>query len=153
MDSGESHYQCAAWRGYATGRPMNYGDRKVIGRIVRDVKRQGNGFADLIVVDLIVVVVQSESFRAKYGRWCYKLTIRGDNLAEAATLTAATEAWQPSRPSDEFLDRPAVGQQRNGPSCVGDRPRFCGDSKVAVHCCQNVSRSHGARGWFLAFGR
>ena len=45
---------------YATGRRMNYGDRKVIDRIVTDVKQRGNGFADLIVA-----VVQSESFRTK----------------------------------------------------------------------------------------
>ena len=45
---------------YATGRPMNHGDRKVIDKIVTNVRQQGNGFADLIVA-----VVQSESFRAK----------------------------------------------------------------------------------------
>ncbi len=43
---------------YATGRPMNYGDHKVIERVVADVAAQGNGFADLIVA-----LVQSESFR------------------------------------------------------------------------------------------
>lgn len=45
---------------YATGRPLNYGDQKVVDTIVRDVKSDGNGFADLIVA-----VVQSESFRAR----------------------------------------------------------------------------------------
>jgi len=45
---------------YATGRPTSFGDRKVIDRIVSDVGQQGNGFADLIVA-----VVQSESFRTK----------------------------------------------------------------------------------------
>ena len=45
---------------YGTGRPMGFGDRKVIDRVVSDVKQRGNGFADLIVA-----LVQSESFRAK----------------------------------------------------------------------------------------
>lgn len=45
---------------YATGRPTSFGDRKVIDQIVSDVQKQGNGFADLIVA-----VVQSESFRTK----------------------------------------------------------------------------------------
>lgn len=45
---------------YATGRPTSFGDRKVIDQIIRDVRTEGNGFADLIVA-----VVQSESFRTK----------------------------------------------------------------------------------------
>ena len=45
---------------YATGRPPNYGDRKVIAEIVDDVKARGNGFADLVIS-----IVQSESFRAR----------------------------------------------------------------------------------------
>ena len=45
---------------YATGRTPTFGDREEIERIVADVKRQGNGFQDLIVV-----LVQSESFRVK----------------------------------------------------------------------------------------
>lgn len=45
---------------YATGRPTSFGDRKVIAQIVSDVRTEGNGFADLIVA-----VVQSESFRTK----------------------------------------------------------------------------------------
>tara|TARA_R110002049_G_scaffold2750_7_gene22091 strand:+ start:31750 stop:34452 length:2703 start_codon:yes stop_codon:yes gene_type:complete len=45
---------------YATGRAMNYGDHKVIDRIVDDTKKRGNGFADLIVE-----VVQSDSFGTK----------------------------------------------------------------------------------------
>lgn len=45
---------------YATGRPTSFGDRKVIEQIVSDVRQQGNGFADLIVA-----IVQSESFRTK----------------------------------------------------------------------------------------
>jgi hypothetical protein len=45
---------------YATGRSLSYGDRKEIARIVASVKKEGNGFADLIVA-----VVQSESFRVK----------------------------------------------------------------------------------------
>ena len=45
---------------YATGRPPSFGDRKVIDQIVHDVRQQGNGFADLVVA-----IVQSESFRAK----------------------------------------------------------------------------------------
>ena len=45
---------------YATGRPMNFGDHKVIEGIVADLKAEGNGFADLIVA-----IVQSESFRTR----------------------------------------------------------------------------------------
>lgn len=45
---------------YATGRSMNFGDERVIDRIVRDVRSNGNGFRDLIVA-----VVQSKSFAAK----------------------------------------------------------------------------------------
>ena len=45
---------------YATGRPMNFGDRRVIDKIVSDVKEEGNGFRDLIIA-----IVQSESFAVK----------------------------------------------------------------------------------------
>lgn len=45
---------------YATGRPMNFGDKKVIDRVVAEVKKDGNGFADLIVA-----LVMSESFHSK----------------------------------------------------------------------------------------
>ena len=45
---------------YATGRPMNFGDRHVIDQIVKDVRDQGNGFRDLVVA-----VVLSDSFRVK----------------------------------------------------------------------------------------
>ena len=45
---------------YATGRPMNFGDKKAIDRVVTEVKRDGNGFADLIVA-----LVLSESFQTK----------------------------------------------------------------------------------------
>ncbi len=45
---------------YSTGRPLTFGDRKVVDKIVADVKVTGNGFRDLIVA-----VVQSESFRTK----------------------------------------------------------------------------------------
>lgn len=45
---------------YATGRPMNFGDQKVIEEIVGSVKKQGNGFQDLIVE-----IVLSESFGTK----------------------------------------------------------------------------------------
>lgn len=45
---------------YATGRPMNFGDHKVIDDIVAKVQERGNGFQDLIVE-----VVLSPSFGAK----------------------------------------------------------------------------------------
>ena len=45
---------------YGTGRPMNYADRQVVKRLVDNVKKQGNGFQDLIVA-----IVLSESFRTK----------------------------------------------------------------------------------------
>lgn len=45
---------------YATGRPMSYGDKQVIEQIVEDVKKDGNGFRDLILA-----VVKSESFRTQ----------------------------------------------------------------------------------------
>ena len=45
---------------YATGRPLNFGDRRVIDKIVGDVKDQENGFRDLIVA-----IVQSEAFAVK----------------------------------------------------------------------------------------
>lgn len=45
---------------YATGRPMSYGDKLIAEQIVRDVRQRGNGFADLIVA-----IVQSESFRTR----------------------------------------------------------------------------------------
>ena len=45
---------------YATGRPMNFADQKVIDEIVVGTKQRGNGFADLIVE-----IVLSESFAAK----------------------------------------------------------------------------------------
>ena len=45
---------------YATGRPMNFADGRVIDQIVDDVASQGNGFRDLIVA-----IVLSESFGVK----------------------------------------------------------------------------------------
>lgn len=45
---------------YATGRPMNYGDHKVIDDIVAKVRKRGNGFQDLIVE-----IVLSNSFATK----------------------------------------------------------------------------------------
>ena len=45
---------------YATGRPMNFGDERVIDRVVKEVKEDGNGFRDLIVA-----IVQSEAFAVK----------------------------------------------------------------------------------------
>jgi hypothetical protein len=45
---------------YSTGRPLTFGDRRVVDRIVADAKANGNGFRDLIVA-----AVQSESFRTK----------------------------------------------------------------------------------------
>ena len=45
---------------YATGRPMNFGDKKIIKSIVDNVKKRGNGFQDLIVE-----IVLSESFGTK----------------------------------------------------------------------------------------
>ena len=45
---------------YATGRPMNFGDKKIINKVVAEVKQKGNGFADLIVA-----LVLSESFHTK----------------------------------------------------------------------------------------
>ena len=45
---------------YATGRAINFGDERVIDQIVRDVRKDGNGFRDLVVA-----VVQSESFATK----------------------------------------------------------------------------------------
>ena len=45
---------------YATGRPMSFGDRRLVEKIVADVKRDGNGMRDLIET-----VVQSEAFRTK----------------------------------------------------------------------------------------
>lgn len=45
---------------YATGRSLTFGDRKEVGRIVGEVKENGNGFEDLIVA-----LVLSESFRTK----------------------------------------------------------------------------------------
>ncbi len=45
---------------YATGRQLNYADRLVVDQIVEDVRDNGNGFQDLIIA-----VVQSESFLTK----------------------------------------------------------------------------------------
>ena len=45
---------------YATGRPMNFGDGRVIDQIVSDVKSDGNGFRDLVVA-----IVQSDAFAVK----------------------------------------------------------------------------------------
>ena len=45
---------------YATGRPLNFEDRRTADRIVETVARKGNGFRDLIVA-----VVQSESFASR----------------------------------------------------------------------------------------
>ena len=45
---------------YATGRPLSFGDRRVAERIVASTAQHGNGFRDLIVA-----VVQSESFATK----------------------------------------------------------------------------------------
>ena len=45
---------------YATGREMNYGDKKVIDQIVQENEKNGSGFQDLIVQ-----IVLSESFGAK----------------------------------------------------------------------------------------
>jgi len=45
---------------YGTGRPMNYADRQVVKHLVAEVRKQGNGFQDLIIA-----VVSSESFRTK----------------------------------------------------------------------------------------
>ena len=45
---------------YATGRPMNFADDRVIDQIVDDVKSDGNGFRDLIVA-----IVRSEAFGVK----------------------------------------------------------------------------------------
>ncbi len=45
---------------YATGRSPGFGDRKVIRRVVTEVRENGNGFQDLIVA-----LVLSESFRMK----------------------------------------------------------------------------------------
>ncbi len=45
---------------YGAGRPMNYADRQVVKRLVADVRKQGNGFQDLIIA-----IVLSESFCTK----------------------------------------------------------------------------------------
>jgi hypothetical protein len=45
---------------YATGRRLGFGDRRAVNQIVADVRQEGNGFRDLILA-----VVQSESFRTK----------------------------------------------------------------------------------------
>lgn len=45
---------------YATGRPMNFGDQRVIDEVIEKVKKRGNGFQDLIVE-----IVLSESFATK----------------------------------------------------------------------------------------
>ncbi len=45
---------------YAAGRPLTYGDRKVVDRIVADMETRGRGFRDLIAA-----VVLSESFRTR----------------------------------------------------------------------------------------
>ena len=45
---------------YATGRPLSFGDRRVVDQIVDASAEQGNGFRDLILA-----VVQSDSFRTR----------------------------------------------------------------------------------------
>ena len=45
---------------YGSGRPLNYADHQVVKRVVNDVKKQGNGFQDLIIA-----IVLSKSFRTK----------------------------------------------------------------------------------------
>ncbi len=45
---------------YATGRPPSFGDNRVIDQLVADIKANGNGFRDLVVA-----LVQSESFQTK----------------------------------------------------------------------------------------
>lgn len=45
---------------YATGRPMNFGDRQAVKQLVREVKGRGNGFRDLIVS-----IVQSSAFQVR----------------------------------------------------------------------------------------
>ena len=45
---------------YATGRPMNFGDRRVVNQVVNDVRNDGNGFRDLIVA-----LVLSDAFQSK----------------------------------------------------------------------------------------
>ena len=45
---------------YATGRPLNFGDRRVADQIAQEVIRNRNGFRDLIVA-----IVVSESFRTR----------------------------------------------------------------------------------------
>lgn len=45
---------------YATGRPLSFGDRRVVEQLVKNVRSDGNGFRDLIVA-----IVQSDAFRAK----------------------------------------------------------------------------------------
>ena len=45
---------------YGTGRRLGFGDRRVVNQIVAHVRQEGNGFRDLILA-----VVQSESFRTK----------------------------------------------------------------------------------------
>lgn len=45
---------------YATGRPLSFGDRQVMNQIVDDLQKNGGGFRDLILA-----VVDSESFRTK----------------------------------------------------------------------------------------
>ena len=45
---------------YATGRPTSFGDKRVVDRIVGDVKSHGNGFRDLIVT-----IVLGEAFGVK----------------------------------------------------------------------------------------
>lgn len=45
---------------YATGRPLGFGDRRIVDQLVADRAESGNGFRDMIVA-----VVQSEAFRTK----------------------------------------------------------------------------------------
>ena len=45
---------------YATGRPLSFGDQRVVDQIVLEVKADGNRFRDLVHA-----VIQSESFRTK----------------------------------------------------------------------------------------
>ena len=45
---------------YATGRPLSFGDKRVVEAIVREVQLDGNGFQDLVVA-----IVESEAFRTR----------------------------------------------------------------------------------------
>ena len=45
---------------YATGRPMTYGDRRVIHQMVGEIRKRGNGF-----LGLLIAAVQSDVFRTR----------------------------------------------------------------------------------------